>query len=153
MFPRTFRRPHVIQDGMKSKILFGILGTLLFLSCFVQSRRRRYRECLEERLKIREGAADVVLTSTVKRLYSGLGDLYSGEVLVKRVVKGDYIKAGETLIIEGFGNKDICSSQAIAKDSKIFLLSQLQTGRFKLNSSVIQVNLPNLDKITATVKG
>lgn len=138
---------------MQSKTIVGILGIVIFLICFVDCRRRRFRECLEERLKIREGAADVVLTGTVKRLYNGLGDFYSGEVLVKRVVKGDYIKPGETLIIEGFGNKDICSSQAFEKDSKIFLLSQLQTGRFRLNSSVIQVNLPNLEKITATVKG
>lgn len=125
----------------------------MFLLCPVYCRRRRFRECSEERLKVREGASDVVLTGTVKRLYSGQEDLYSGEVLVKRVVKGDHIQSGETLIVEGFGNKDICTSRVIAKDSKIFLLSQLQTGRFRLNSSVIQINAPNLDKITATVKG
>lgn len=102
---------------------------------------------------MREGAADVVLTATVKRLYTSLTDAYSGEVLVKRVVKGDYIKAGETLIVEGFGNKDICMNQASVKDSKIFLLSQLQSGRFRMNSSMIQINSQNLDKITATVKG
>lgn len=137
---------------MKMKCIVLILCTALFLPSTVNSRRRRFRECTEERLKVREGAADVILTGTIKRLYSGLADLNSGEVLVKRVMKGDYIKAGETLIVEGFGNKEICASQAIEKDSKIFLLSQLQTGRFRLNSSVIQINLPNLDKMTATVK-
>lgn len=134
--------------------LIIILGTVLILITSVDSRRRRYRECSEERLKVRESAADVVLTGTVKRLYGAQhADLYSGEVLVKRVVKGDHIKAGETLIVEGFGNKEICTSQTIPKDSKIFLLSQLQTGRFRLNSSMIQINSPNLDKMTATVKG
>lgn len=128
-----------------------LLLSLLFV--LGSARRRRYRECPEERLKIRETMADVVVTGTVKRLYSTRDDVYSGEVLVKRVVKGGHLRAGESLLVEGFGNADLCMSNAVVKDSKIFLLSQLDTGRFRLNSSMVQINAPNLDKITATVKG
>jgi len=131
------------------------VSVIIFVYCIwaVDARRRRFRECPEERLKMRESLADVILTGTVKRLYGGQEGIYSGEVLVKKVVKGDHIKAGESLIVEGFGNADICESKSRMKDSKIFLLSQLQTGRFRLNSSMVQINAPNLDKITATVKG
>ncbi|XP_035225332.1 agrin-like [Stegodyphus dumicola] len=136
-----------------SRLCFLLLCALNLYDYGAEARRRRYRECPEERLKIRESMADVVLTGTVKRLYGGQDDQYSGEVLVKRVVKGDHLRAGESLIVEGFGNEDICVSNVLMKDSKIFLLSQLQTGRFKLNSSMLQINIPNLDKVTATVKG
>ncbi|XP_054721708.1 agrin-like [Uloborus diversus] len=133
---------------------YALLSVVILQSIFLtEARRRRYYECPEERLKVRESAADIVLTGTLKRLYSGQGDLYSGEVQVKRVIKGDHLKAGESLIVEGFGNSDICTSKPILKDSKIFLLSQLQTGRFRLNSSLIQINIANLEKIAATVKG
>ncbi|PRD23528.1 UNVERIFIED_CONTAM: Agrin [Trichonephila clavipes] len=136
-----------------NKLYFLVLGSFLFQFNGVEARRRRFRECPEERLKIRESMADVVLTGTVKRLYSGQNNLYSGEVLVKRVVKGDHLSPGESLLVEGFGNVDICSSKVIVRDTKIFLLSQLETGRFRLNSSMVRINAPNLDKITATVKG
>ncbi|KAG8194887.1 hypothetical protein JTE90_029178 [Oedothorax gibbosus] len=134
---------------MRSSLLICVC---LLFACS-EARRRRYRECPEERLKVRETMADVVVTGTVKRLYSTREDVYSGEVLVKRVVKGGHLRAGESLLVEGFGNADLCLSKAVVKDSKIFLLSQLDTGRFRLNSSMVQINAPNLDKITATVKG
>ncbi|XP_015922480.1 agrin [Parasteatoda tepidariorum] len=137
---------------MMGRIQAGFVFIIL-LFCSVECRRRRFRDCPEERLKIREDQADVILTGTVKRLYGAQDGLYSGEVLVKRVIKGDYIKSGESLIVEGFGNPDICDSNGKIKDSKIFLLSQLQTGRFRLNSSMVQMNTANLEKITATVKG
>ncbi|GIY87683.1 uncharacterized protein CDAR_118671 [Caerostris darwini] len=137
-----------------SKSYLLLLGLVIFQFDSSAARRRRlFRECPEERLKVRESTADVVLTGTVKRLYSGQDNLYSGEVLVKRVIKGDHLSPGESLLVEGFGNSDICTSKVIVKDTKIFLLSQLETGRFRLNSSTIRINAPNLDKITATVKG
>ncbi|CAL1276407.1 unnamed protein product [Larinioides sclopetarius] len=135
------------------KLCLLLLGVIVFQLSLVEARRRRFRECPEERLKVRENMADVVLTGTVRRLYGGQEGLYSGEVLVKRVVKGDHLRPGESLLVEGFGNSDICTSKVIVRDSKIFLLSQLETGRFRLNSSMVRINAPNLDKITATVKG
>uniref|UniRef100_A0A4Q8K6S1 U21-Liphistoxin-Lth1a_1 n=1 Tax=Liphistius thaleban TaxID=1905330 RepID=A0A4Q8K6S1_9ARAC len=134
----------LLQFSLTIILLAGLPGT--------HCRRRRYRDCSEERLTVREDAADVVLTGTVKRLYGGHDPVYSGEVQVKRVLKGDNIRVGESLLVEGFGSNVICYSKVRVKDSKIFLLGQLHTGRFRLNSSLLEMNVPNLDRIAAAVK-
>lgn len=134
---------------------FHMFLIILLLLGITESRRRNPgSECIDGRHAFHEITADVVLTGTVKRLYGVReGQLYAGEVQVKRVMKGMNINVGESLLVEGFGNSDVCESNVKVRDSKVFLLNQLPTGRFKLNSSLLHINVPNLERVAAAVKG
>jgi len=56
--------------------------------------------------------------------------------------------------VGGIGDENICGSDAGIRDSWIFLLHVGDTGddvTFRLNSSLIRVTLPNIDRIEALV--
>lgn len=126
---------------------------LILVSCVLtaDTRRRRYRDCHEEPIAAREERANVVLTGTAERIYiSSRG--YSCDVKIKRVVKGERLEPGSSILVEGFGNDEFCDSNLKEGDTRIFLLSRLGNNLFRLNSSVIHINVLNLERVQAAAK-
>ncbi|GFW86498.1 ntA domain-containing protein [Trichonephila clavipes] len=95
----------------------------------------------------------MVFTGTVEKLYRSRSSTYRGVVKVKRVVKGDSSFSDNTVIVEGFGDPNICHSDVRERDTRIFLVSLLDNGHLRLNSSVVRVTVSNLDKAVEAVKG
>ncbi|GIX75524.1 ntA domain-containing protein [Caerostris extrusa] len=95
----------------------------------------------------------MVFTGTVEKLYRSRSATYRGVVKVKRVVKGDSSFSDNTVIVEGFGDPNICHSDVRERDTRIFLVTLLDNGHLRLNSSVVRVTVSNLDKAVAAVKG
>ncbi|XP_076451600.1 agrin-like isoform X2 [Babylonia areolata] len=120
----------------------------------------------EKSLEAREEMANVVLTGTVKKLevMGSNAGLYKGEIEIKRVFKGndvvnqvaniviDPVRNHKMVMVEGFGDPHICHSQVHVSDTKIFLLNKGYNGELKLNSSILNVILVNLDHMEAVVK-
>ncbi|GBM94916.1 hypothetical protein AVEN_232221-1 [Araneus ventricosus] len=98
-------------------------------------------------------SASMVFTGTVEKIYRSRSATYRGVVKVKRVVKGDTTFADNTVIVEGFGDPNICHSDVRERDTRIFMVSLLDNGHLRLNSSVVRVTVSNLDKAVAAVKG
>ncbi|GFQ80978.1 ntA domain-containing protein [Trichonephila clavata] len=97
--------------------------------------------------------ASMVFTGTVEKLYRSRLTTYRGVVKVKRVVKGDTSFSDNTVIVEGFGDPNICHSDVRERDTRIFLVSLLDNGHLRLNSSVVRVTVSNLDKAVEAVRG
>ncbi|GFT11739.1 ntA domain-containing protein [Nephila pilipes] len=97
--------------------------------------------------------ASMVFTGTVEKLYRSRSTTYRGVVKVKRVVKGDSSFSDNTVIVEGFGDPTICHSDVRERDTRIFLVSLLENGHLRLNSSVVRVTVSNLDKAVEAVRG
>ncbi|KAG8193220.1 hypothetical protein JTE90_005567 [Oedothorax gibbosus] len=131
---------------MKTIYIFCIV---LLSSTFVSSRRRRSEQCRDKL----DPSASMVFTGTVERLYRSRSETYRGVVKVKRVVKGDSNFADNTVIVEGFGDPNICNSDVRERDTRIFLVRQLDSGHLRLNSSVVRVTVSNLDKVVSSSMG
>ncbi|XP_074654555.1 agrin-like [Tubulanus polymorphus] len=144
-----------------------IIISLICLVTIGECRRRRTaKNCKEkDNLAHREQIANVVMTGTVKELYGFVrtgGGSYMGEVEVKRIMKGEnYIEKLPTkmshrrrkmIMVEGFGDPDICVSDVHKYDTRIFLLKDLGNGHLRLNGSIIRMTLRNIDLTEALVK-
>ena len=115
--------------------------------------RREFLKPLEKR----QFDADLVFTGIIERIKRNpslklSNGWYRANVRVKQVIKGNAKLEGSKVIVEGFGSKKICESDAKVKDSRIFLVTEGNNGRLRLNSSLIRVNLDNLKKAVAAAK-
>lgn len=131
---------------MKLISIFFILITFLAIC---SARRRRSDHCRD---KIHHNV-DMVFTGTVEKLYRSRSETYRGVVKVKRVIKGNSNFADNTIIVEGFGDARICHSNIRERDTRIFFVSETDSGHLRLNSSVLRVTTSNLDKAVSEVKG
>lgn len=126
--------------------------------CVAATTAYRRSVCQESTtLKDREKLAVVIISGTVERIYRTGPDKtedYSGMVDIKKVIKckEDTI-ASKSVIVMGFGNKGMCNSDVKERDTRIFLLSVVNTNYFRLNSSLIRINRDNLDMVSAAVQG
>ncbi|XP_023228841.1 agrin-like [Centruroides vittatus] len=130
----------------------SLIYVFLALLVVTSEARRRYQDCHEDTIESREESADVVLTGTVNRVYTSSRGHYSCEVRIKRIIKGDRLEAGNNVLVEGLGNEDFCDSHLRSGDTRIFMLNRLSIGLYRLNSSLLQINVPNLDRVRNAVK-
>ncbi|KAK3104685.1 hypothetical protein FSP39_007729 [Pinctada imbricata] len=90
--------------------------------------------------------------------------MYKGEVEIRRVVKGkaklekfvngfEPTSKKEIIMVEGFGDTHICESDVRVKDTRILMLNMGEDGAMKLNSSIIRININNLERIDKAVNG
>ena len=132
-------------------------------------------------LEAREAASDLVFTGIVERVHKRVNspfdrsrrhhpvgeenaenrqrhhhksgqNWYRGIVRVKRVIKGDKELEGARLMIEGFGSRKICESNAKSGDSRIFMVNSTKNGRYKINSSLMRIDFDNLKKVISAAK-
>ncbi|CAC5391138.1 unnamed protein product [Mytilus coruscus] len=150
-------------------IHFSVLHTffLILSFCFVVGNTKN--GCKEKSLEDREEEAHIVVTATVKNLMLDMNHpgMVMGEVEIKRVFKGgallnNFIKPTRNRIrhrrlhqriqVEGFRDPKICDSDIRRSDTRILLLNENGNGHLKLNSSVLRINMINLDYTSAVVK-
>ncbi|GFQ84019.1 ntA domain-containing protein [Trichonephila clavata] len=109
-------------------------------------------------LNEREEQADVVFTGTVEKIYRKSPDRsfildYNAVVFVKRVLKGDRKLQNNAVVVSGLGNRLICQGIVKERDTRIFLVTEMDNGFLQLNSSLLRISIPNLDLIDAVIKG
>lgn len=106
--------------------------------------------------------ADVVVTGTVRSTSpeKGTSKLYSAEVEVKRVMKGEEkliglldSNVGQRLIVHGFGDPRFCENKVRVFDTRILMLAIEDGGILTLNSSVVRISLRNLNHVDHAVRG
>lgn len=151
-------------------IQFSVIQIFVFLTLFNLSVGIFKRGCVEKSLEAREEEANVVISATIKDLMPDTRHpgMFMGDVEIKRVFKGSNIlnnyinpsksrirlrKIHQRLKIEGFQDPTICDSDIRRSDTRILLLNRNGDGNLKLNSSVLRVNMINLDYTEAVVKG
>ena len=97
--------------------------------------------------------SDTILSGTVKSFYmKESGGPFAGKVKVRRVFRGDKGLEGRMVMVEGFGNKNICLSSPRLGDTKLFFLKNIKPRqniyprvyKFKLNDNILKLNLRNL---------
>ncbi|XP_078339118.1 agrin-like isoform X9 [Crassostrea virginica] len=119
-------------------------------------------KCSDPPLESREQMADVVLTGTVRSTSpeKGTSKLYSAEVEVKRVMKGEEkliglldSNVGQRLIVHGFGDPRFCENKVRVFDTRILMLAIEDGGILTLNSSVVRISLRNLNHVDHAVRG
>lgn len=137
-----------LAELIKMKLI-SIFVILFIFPAICSARRRRSENCRD---KIHHNV-DMVFTGTVEKLYRSRSETYRGVVKVKRVIKGNTNFADNTIIVEGFGDVRICHSDIRERDTRIFFVSETDTGHLRLNSSVLRVTTSNLDKAVSEVKG
>lgn len=117
------------------------------------------RPSCQETVKLtnREKMADVIFTGTVERIYrTGLQRMqnYSAMVQVKKVMKcKDNLISVHSVVVTGFGNKNMCNSDLKERDTRIFFLTFIKENYFKLNSSLLRMNRDNMDMVNAAIQG
>ncbi|RWS02106.1 agrin-like protein [Dinothrombium tinctorium] len=142
-----------------------ILSTFFILSFIItlgDTRSRRSQQhhhlvCRKEtqsanRLRSRIVQAQFIFTGTVSRIYKSYSRVYRAIVKIKRIMKGERRLTDSHVIIDGFGNPQLCKSEVKEKDTRIFLVNRDSNGRLTLNSSLIRVNLNNLRRTMAAIK-
>ena len=130
--------------------------------------------CVDPSVEERTLSADVIFTATVFKLYQEVkvDDMYTGEVQVKRVYKGEStVSAIEGLNLDtratrarsenynkvvritGLGDPDICVSSVRVRDTKVFFLKTDTEGGgdLRLSSSVIYISGYTLKQVDAAV--
>ena len=119
-------------------------------------------KCSDPPLESREQMADVVVTGTVRSTSpeKGTSKLYSAEVEVKRVMKGEEkliglldSNVGQRLIVHGFGDPRFCENKVRVFDTRILMLAIEDGGILTLNSSVVRISLRNLNHVDHAVRG
>lgn len=131
---------------------------ILITFAFCVSSAYKRRVCRETiKIQDREEMADVIFTGTVRRIYrQGLDKsrTYNAVVQLKNVLKCKMDTIFENfIIVSGFGNKQMCDSDIKERDTRIFLVGNVDINYFKLNSSLLRVSSENLDLIAASVNG
>ncbi|KAG8193214.1 hypothetical protein JTE90_005562 [Oedothorax gibbosus] len=124
------------------------------LASFILSRRCTENVPLFQRVFL----SDIIFTGTVQKIYRKSPNLstvqeYNAMVLVKRVLKGTRDLQNQNVVVGGLGNRSICESDTNERDTRIFLLVNTESGYLKLNSSLLRMNIHNLESIDATVNG
>lgn len=112
-----------------------------------------------------ERHAKVIITGTVEKLIPSINDVdtLSAIVRIRRVFKGqEYLKIKNdsttseihrAINVSGLYDFTICESIVKEKDTKIFFLNKIADGSYRINSSLLTINLKNLDSVEAAVKG
>lgn len=166
-----------IYGHHKSTFLWTCIMCVLVFSCSVNlvscsgNPNNRYYKCKHLALELATKMANVVVSGTVKKLVSDElhstddNRIFTGEVEIKRVFKGDSVvnsvaklKPGllrhyKTVTVEGFGEPSICDSIVRERETKIFLLSFNGDGSLHLNASIVALSLQNLDYVDAIIHG
>ncbi|XP_053379585.1 agrin-like isoform X3 [Mercenaria mercenaria] len=127
-------------------------------------------ECLESTVENKENNADVVVSAKVLELFkTRRKTTYSANIQIKRVFKGDeiimsipHLKVSHRSItgnynkvvkLTGLGTSDICHSDVMKGDSKIFFLDYSVKARaLKVMSSVMPISMYNLKRVEAAVR-
>lgn len=138
-----------------------VLCLIVFtLMCMDVEARVRFKirtkpECREKGPRRTDELPQVVFTGFVEQLYPSEddGETYSGSVVVKRVFRGKPSLQSTRVTVGGFGTPGLCHSNVRKRDTWIFLLNPISEGFLKLNTTLLKVTLPNLDRINALVKG
>ncbi|UYV79498.1 AGRN [Cordylochernes scorpioides] len=129
-----------------------VLVLVLFLSTQGDAARRRrpkLRDCDESPGDVRK--ADAVLTGRVERTFGVDPNMaHSAEVKVKRVLRGHDVPA--VVLVEGLGDSSYCNNQVRSGDVRIFVLSRLSPGRFRLNGSLERTNAHTIERTDADIQ-
>jgi len=140
---------------IKLILLLFVLINLNLTDSRLGLRYRLKKECREQFPRTQSELPEVVLTGFVEQIYPSLdgGDIYSGSVIVKRILRGSKKLENNKITIEGFGDKNLCHSKVQKRDSWIFLLSPVSNGFMRLNGSLQKPNLHNIDRMNALTQG
>lgn len=133
----------------------GLIGLSFVLMVIIQSCDAA---CKIHHLGIKNYArSDTIVSATVKSFYmKNEGGVAGGRIKIRRVFKGDKSMEGRLVLVEGFGNKNICLSNPRLGDTKLFFLKmgkmrQERSGqvlRFKLNDNILKINSRNLKTLS-----
>jgi hypothetical protein len=156
--------------------MYALLTYWILLICFIHSGITKSfviiegEECLESTIEDKEKRADVVASAKVLEVFKNRRDnTYSANIQIKRVFKGDGIIDGiphlklshksaygnynKVIKITGLGNTEICDSDVMKRDSKIFFLDYSEKARvLEVKSSVISISMYNLKRVEASVR-
>ena len=66
-------------------------------------------------------------------------------------MRGKQSLEGQRVTVDGFEGEDPCSPEIKKSDTLILLLEPVTEGLFRLNGTIIRVNLNNLDRIQAII--
>ena len=96
--------------------------------------------------------SDTIVSATVMSFYmKNSGGASGGKIKIKRVFKGDRGLEGRLVVVEGFGNTNICLSNPRLGDTKLFFLKMDkmrqdlfgQALKFRLNDNILKINSRN----------
>lgn len=142
-----------------SRLLCPLFLLILVLSDVCEGRiRYKYRkraECRDKGPRRSDELPAVVLTGLIENVYPphDVSQLYSASVHVKWIFKGPKKLQDSRVTIDGFGDPNLCSSSVNRMDSWIMTLDEVSEGLLRLNGTLLNVNLHNLDRITALTSG
>ena len=96
--------------------------------------------------------AETIFSGTVKSFLIPRSDIkrtkrrtFGAKVKIKRVYRGNQDLQGQTVVVDGLGNPNICVSRPKPKDTKVFFVdSTARKHRFRLRSSLLRLTLSNL---------
>ena len=159
---------------MARRKLDVMLTCCIVLMCFIHSGITKSfviieGECLDSTIEDREERAHVVVSARVLELFKNRRDsTYSANIQIKRVFKGNEIISGiphlkishksvygnynKVVKLVGLGNSEICDSDVMKRDSKIFFLDYSEKARaLEVTSSVIPISMYYLKRVEAAV--
>lgn len=136
-------------------ILLIVISVSIISEGRLRYKLRKRPECRDKGPRRHEDLPDVVLTGFVQQIYHSYesGEIYSGSILVKRVLKGPKRLEDNQITVNGFGDTELCHSNIRKRDTWLFLLTDVPGGAMKLNGTLLKVSLQNLDRLNALVKG
>lgn len=155
MYAQQPTERHIIIISLLLCIAYFIGITETVPNSKLRLTKLRKPDCSNSFPKRSEDLSQVVLHGIVDEVYmTDNGADYKASVNVTRVMKGYDSLEGTTIIVTGFNSSalsgsQVCPSNVKPKDTMIYLLDQIGDKIFSLNTTIISMNLNNLDKINA----
>ena len=153
---------------MKMEFYFILL--VILLNSEIVEFKPTAEECIEDSIKERNGRASLVVTAEVVEVFNAQDEeKYSAAIKVKRVFKGsvvlrNYVAIKQTsrfddyynkvVNITGLGNKHICVNSVKIGDTKVFfLVTDVNSRKLRLISSIVHISSYNLNLVDAVIQG
>lgn len=141
-------------------MLIGSVIVICLITVQTSESRIRYKyrkrpECRDQVPRRGDELPSILVTGIIETTYPPVtgSELYSASVHVKSVLRGPKLLQETRVTVAGFGDTNLCHASTTRGDSWILLLEQVTDGLFKLNGTLLKVNLNNLDRLSALTAG
>ena len=147
---------HRWHDHISIMMVLRMMRVIIAVILMIVTRTQA--KCKLQHLGLRNYVrSDTIVSATVMSFYlDKSGGVKTGKIKIRRVFKGDASLEGRLVLVQGFGDRNICLSNPRLGDTKLFFLKMGKTSqdtfgqvfRFTLNDNILKINLRNLKTLT-----
>ena len=119
----------------------------------IRYKYRKRPECRSSWPRRVEELPSHVITGVIDQVFppTAGSTAFSAAVQVRWVIQGKKQLEGQRITVDGFETEDPCVPEIKKSQSLVLLIEPVTEGLYRLNGSIIRVNLNNLDRVQSIV--